>query len=638
MSGRITVSAAEIARLARVERAAVSNWRRRHRDFPSPSAGTPSRPLYALTAVEEWLKAKGKVRFIPTVDLLWQELRAEDRRLVETLADVAVLLCLVDMRIWDELAALPDDRLCEELPDALAAYTATHRIPGGVPFADGLSVERIPVWRSVARLAEEFGSERLFDDLHDRFVGAHGRTAGTTSLELAILVASMVPPVIDGPILDPACGTGTLLGVVGNKRGLGSAEAGQELDPAFARIAWFRVVWCGVGGETVRQGDSLRDDRFAETTAQVVVCDPPTGHRDWGFAELAYDSRWEFGLPSRTEPELAWLQHCYAHLRPGGTAIVVMPVAVASRRSGRRIRAEILRRGALREIVALPPGLGAHGLGLHLWILGRPDSGGQTRVPGGVRMVDGSRFDRARLRELDEDWWHRLRNEPGVTAEIPVVDLLDDDVDLTPSRHVHRGGPDLAGAYEAAERGLVPTLTRLARRTPPTLNRAAAPADWPMVSIAELIRAEAVVLIPGRELARGQVVLRRGDILVPALHSEELPVVVGEPRRHRLGRMPYDRHLLRCDPGLFDPHFVAGFLRSEVNTRQAVKGSGAGLRFDPRRALIPRLPLAEQRRYGAEFLRLAEFADRLTQAARAGADLVRLAHDALTSGTVTPSP
>src|SRR5690554_909616 len=50
------VTAADIARLAGVTRAAVSNWRRRHDDFPSPVGGTSSSPLFALDQVREWLE------------------------------------------------------------------------------------------------------------------------------------------------------------------------------------------------------------------------------------------------------------------------------------------------------------------------------------------------------------------------------------------------------------------------------------------------------------------------------------------------------------------------------------------------------------------------------------------------------
>jgi transposase-like protein len=45
------VSAADISRMAGVTRATVSNWRRRHADFPAPSGGTDTSPSYDLAAV-----------------------------------------------------------------------------------------------------------------------------------------------------------------------------------------------------------------------------------------------------------------------------------------------------------------------------------------------------------------------------------------------------------------------------------------------------------------------------------------------------------------------------------------------------------------------------------------------------------
>ena len=47
------VTAAGIARLAGVGRAAVSNWRRRHADFPKPVGGTETSPSFALSDVED---------------------------------------------------------------------------------------------------------------------------------------------------------------------------------------------------------------------------------------------------------------------------------------------------------------------------------------------------------------------------------------------------------------------------------------------------------------------------------------------------------------------------------------------------------------------------------------------------------
>src|ERR1700722_17160253 len=69
------VALAEIARIAGVGRAAVSNWRRRYPGFPSRVGGTDASPLFSLAAVEDWLDTQGKARTRGTSGLerLWPQ-------------------------------------------------------------------------------------------------------------------------------------------------------------------------------------------------------------------------------------------------------------------------------------------------------------------------------------------------------------------------------------------------------------------------------------------------------------------------------------------------------------------------------------------------------------------------------------
>ncbi|MFE2149140.1 hypothetical protein ACFXAO_03775 [Streptomyces lavendulae] len=56
---------AGVARIARVGRAAVVQWRRRHDDFPAPVGGTGVHPEFDRAAVLAWLLAHGKIE-VPT--------------------------------------------------------------------------------------------------------------------------------------------------------------------------------------------------------------------------------------------------------------------------------------------------------------------------------------------------------------------------------------------------------------------------------------------------------------------------------------------------------------------------------------------------------------------------------------------
>ncbi|MFD0773907.1 helix-turn-helix transcriptional regulator, partial [Streptomonospora algeriensis] len=87
------ISAADIARIAGVTRAAVSNWRRRHPDFPAPAAGTRSSALFPLAAVRTWLEAQHKSQEQAEDVQLWDGLRSVyGDGIVRGMAAIAALL------------------------------------------------------------------------------------------------------------------------------------------------------------------------------------------------------------------------------------------------------------------------------------------------------------------------------------------------------------------------------------------------------------------------------------------------------------------------------------------------------------------------------------------------------------------
>src|SRR3954454_24949951 len=62
----------QIADLAGVGRSAVSNWRKRHPDFPTAKVQAPSGALFDLREVEDWLIEQGKIsQRAPASARLW---------------------------------------------------------------------------------------------------------------------------------------------------------------------------------------------------------------------------------------------------------------------------------------------------------------------------------------------------------------------------------------------------------------------------------------------------------------------------------------------------------------------------------------------------------------------------------------
>ncbi|MGP3999292.1 N-6 DNA methylase [Streptomyces sp. 8N706] len=692
------VTAADISRLAGVTRATVSNWRRRHPDFPAPAGGTDTSPTYDLDAVRAWLSARGQLPEDTPADRLRTALRTHpgDGELALRLLPVVLEAARLDRREREALPELRDDALLRWVRSA--ADDGAQDIPGTEDAA--YAPEAAGPLRALFQCVVTDGAEAATDVLAERLLEDTGGT-GTylTPRPLADLMARLLADsagASPASVLDPACGTGSLLAAAATA---GASELhGQDVLVAQAAQAAVRLrLNAPEAAISVRTGDSLRSDAFKGLTADAVLCNPPYGVRDWGHDDLAYDQRWAYGVPPKGEPELAWVQHCLAHLTPRGRAVLLMPPAVAERTAGRRIRAQLVRDGALRAVVSLPQGAATplH-IGLHLWVLERPDP--QAEAPGTVLLVDTA----AEIRDLDWDavndtvlsaWRPYLADQdgftgaPGIAAAMPVTDLLDEAVDLTPARHIRTASrqalrPALL-ARQASElydqlREEATDLVGLSTDGdwPPADDR---PRDWRTATVADLLRGGALSLLhtapPGRRTRSGQPqprpepepgarpALTAADVFEnrPASGTEaDLPTGVALPLVQasdvllteilRVGRTAVARvvepgetgcflgpHLLlfRPDRRRLDPWFLAGFLAAEPNVNAAATGTSL-VRVDPRRLRVPLLPLAEQQRYGAAFRRLHELRTAARRADRAAEEVTRLLGTGLTGGALLP--
>ncbi|MEU4168690.1 N-6 DNA methylase [Streptomyces sp. NPDC026665] len=735
------VTAAGIARLAGVGRAAVSNWRRRHADFPKPVGGSETSPSFARAEVEAWLRDQGKLAEVPLRERVWQQLVGHPEGPATALTHAGYVLLLIHERpmVWLDASGGSDERLAALLPTALeqaatprfgpvraersvhagagAAPSVAVNRPGTVNTSEGEAegspaphtpdtpaapvtptapatpaapavptaaatstaptihlptgpqlLPSVPLLRGVAEFAAELGARQAFEFLLGRHLDANPRQYTPTPAELARLMADLAGPA--RTVLDPACGTGALLCALDARPGL--ELHAQDSAPELAALTALRLALHGPATVRAAVGDTLRADAFPGLRADTVLCHPPFNERNWGHDELAYDPRWEYGFPARAESELAWVQHALARLRDGGTAVLLMPPATASRRSGRRIRADLLRRGALRAVVALPVGAAApYNIPLHLWVLRRPETASGRPE---VLLADAGQFagegrggpDWGAVRDVVLDAWRAhdrdgtLQERPGLARSVPVIELLDDDVDLAPARHLPPPAAADGAEQLTAVRECLDETLRLATGLAPAPALTARPVRWPLTTVGELARGSALVMRTGGnggptrvpvltdhdvlagtgpsgtlpESDEEAVLTEPGDVVVPVLGGGSVVRVVdGTTAGAVLGR---NLVLLHPDPAALDPWFLAGFLRGTANNRQASSYASTATRLDVRRLQLPRLPLDEQRRYGARFRALDEFERALRHAGRLGDQLVRGMYDGLTDGTVPP--
>lgn len=663
------INAVDVARLAGVSRAAVSNWRKRFDDFPDPVAGTPTSPLFDPDQIRAWLRDQGKLRELPLTDELWRVL--EQLRPVTDPAEALVVIAigLVYLRTHD--TTLNEELDTDELADDAALATAVRRrlllvhpehVGLGLPEMDR---SWAPLLRLLDRVAEQ---PHAFDDAVGAWLSASTKPGGMPGIrpELADLLCRIVDT---GEILDPFCHAGeVLLRVVRERSGSVDKIAGQHPNPLAVRLAKARL-WLETGtAPRIEVGDALRTDAFSGEAFPAVLCFPAWS-KEWGFEELQFDPRWTYGLPPRGSGELAWVQHALARLDEHGTAVVAMPPRACFHGQGRRIRAELIRRGVLRAVVALPAGvLSATSVSPVLWILRALPT--EDTAPDGVLMIDSSDLRSGRgadwqaVSELVTTAWQEFDvsgevvERPGQCGVVETIELLDDEVNLTPARHLTGATdvdvdelhgtrerfvdvlarlpqllPDIEPETEPA--GATTTIDELARLGALTVHQQPASTSGDGVDTAVPALTARDVVGGGEpsgslDGVREPVWLRLDDVVVPMMGGTLASRVIGSERAV-LGPQLW---LLRPNPEQLDPWFLAGFLRNSVNT-VLTTGSVAS-RLDVRRVQVPRIPVHEQLGYATAFRQLFELEDGLRQVQQYGTELITTMIDGLTNSTLRP--
>ena len=427
-------------------------------------------------------------------------------------------------------------------------------------------------------------------------------------------------------VLDPACGSGTALLAVADRFGDRVRLAGQEINQEDAWTARFNLSGNANGAAyEVHAGDSFLDNQLSRYLGQAaaVVCVPPFGSPQWPETELTTDPRWEFGIPAPRDGELAWVQHCYAHLRPRGIAVVAVSQRTCMQPSGKGIRAGLVRSGVLRVVIALPQGMtSGPGTDLCLWILRRP-YGEPDRGP--VRMIDLSRLGDAADVPREFAAWQRLLGdtEPTVSRAVPRLELLDGDANLLPSRYVEASVQASAGDLAQVTERLARLYTAIGLGLP-GFQAPGRQARISYVTLAELERTGALTIRSRDDTPR------RGDVL---LRTMERPPVVAT------GTSADDKgvaQVMEIDDTRLDAHFVATFLRADLAALPVANTLGAVSRDDLRRCRIPRMPLAEQHRYGDTFRRLLELDVALRTLADVSGKVIEQTIHGLTTGVLAP--
>ncbi len=454
------VSASEIAEIAGVGPSAVSNWRSRHEDFPSPVV-TGGRETFRLGDIVDWL-----IRNDRSFSLARRpDLRKTFWGFADLLRDVApsdqlldYFLALLALRSaadqdnsdrWYEIAESGDMEAVValameasiELPELLSTR------PGQT--LSGLSKERARQLLQLVAVDNERGDElgeavsMLIDD-----IGSRMRAGGEfySPLSLAQLLVALAGP-ITGTVYDPTCGAGMLLAAAWRRRKDDTVRLlGQEINRSTLGLGKLHL-YLHQARATLETGDTLLDDRYPDLSADHIVCDAPFGLKL--RANLAGDTRLPFGLPNPQHSEFVWAQFIIHHLTPDGIGVMTCPPGVLSvQGSTAAVREAMTRAGVIEAVIQLAPGtLPTTSVPPALLMLRR----GRILPSAEVLFVDATALgspERGKTHELDRDDVERIREVvdhcrsgqfapiPGFAAAATLADLEECGWDLTPRRHV----------------------------------------------------------------------------------------------------------------------------------------------------------------------------------------------------------
>ena len=354
----LLVSLTDIAELAGKTPSAVSNWRKRYQTFPLPKVESPSGALFDFCEVEKWLVETDRLdRPIQPSQVLWNV--ANSLRGVWSLDQISgfIFAALVyfeachrarspqsDVRmdralLWEELQCVPEDQFSDRLVHAAQSIEAEN------PSLDSLMTagfEQYPlppdrVLVSLMRLLEmeavdDGARVELIEKLNGWRSGVNRFLAEqSTPNDLAYLMANIALK-HGRRVFDPAVGSGWLLlmvAVMDDSSGPNREYIGFDTNEQTLRECR-SVFFIYDEPADLRRVDSLRDKSVSAIAADVVVLDPPFGVVKWGDVAVYQDPRWFYGPPSPNDSNFAWLQVALMSLRPGGVALVDLPLSTTS--------------------------------------------------------------------------------------------------------------------------------------------------------------------------------------------------------------------------------------------------------------------------------------------------------------------
>lgn len=205
--------------------------------------------------------------------------------------------------------------------------------------------------------------------------------------------------------------------------------------------------------------DVFTNDLHFDLKADFGFVGPPFNVSDWWNAKLESDPRWQYGTPPTGNANFAWLQHILYHLKPTGTAGVILANGSMSSSQNNEgvIRRKMIEADVVDCMVALPPQLFFNTqIPACIWFLTRDKRAGKRDRRGETLFIDARKLGRMEtrvIRVFDDadvakiaDAYHAWRRDgetgepyadkPGFCRAVRLDEIKAHDYVLTPGRYV----------------------------------------------------------------------------------------------------------------------------------------------------------------------------------------------------------
>ena len=224
--------------------------------------------------------------------------------------------------------------------------------------------------------AKKDGLGDLYEGLLEKNAGETKSGAGQYFTPRALInsMVRCIKPQAGEVIQDPAAGTAgfliatdqyikqqtdNLYDLTAKARAFQKTKAfvGVELVPSTRRLALMNCLLHGMEGDdegVVHQGNALGMAGASLPKADIILANPPFGTAKGGEASITRD---DLTYPTSNK-QLAFLQHIYRNLKPGGRAAVVLPDNVLFEAGvGTDVRRDLMNKCNLHTILRLPTGI-----------------------------------------------------------------------------------------------------------------------------------------------------------------------------------------------------------------------------------------------------------------------------------------